>query len=50
MEMNGSEVLVIWDNEYIRVTLRNIQEGNRSQKGGKRTQMAPAKSISRTTF
>lgn len=30
--MNGSEGLVIWHNKYIRVTLRNIKEGNGSQK------------------
>jgi hypothetical protein len=50
MEMNGSEGLIIWHNKYIRVTLRNIKKGNRSQKEGERTQIAPAKSISRTTF
>jgi len=53
MEMNGSEGLVIWHNKDIRVTLRNIKKGKKgymSQKEGKRTQIAPAKSISRTTF
>jgi hypothetical protein len=50
MEMNGSEGLLIRHNNYIRVSLRSIYEGHRSQKGGMHTQNAPAKSISRTTF
>lgn len=50
MEVNGSEELVTWDNKDIRVTLGKISLGNKSGTGGKRTQSAPAKSISRTTF
>ena len=50
MEVNGSEELVTWDNKDIRVTLGKIQLGNKSGTGGKRTQSAPAKSTSRTTF
>jgi hypothetical protein len=51
MEMNGLERLVIWNNLYIRITLKSIQGKNRSMKGKKdHTQRAPAKSISRTTF
>jgi hypothetical protein len=50
MEMNGSEGLVTRDYKYIRVTLGKIEAGDKSATGGKRTQSAPAKSISRTTF
>ena len=50
MEVNGSEELVSWDNKYIRVALGKVWVGYKTGTGGKRTQSAPAKSISRTTF
>jgi hypothetical protein len=36
MEMNGLERLVIWNNLYIRVTLKSVQGKNRSMKGKKK--------------